>query len=108
MFVRVQFNDIQILSKSFQKSIEMKLSYREVYTNKIELSKNILREFLRPKHISVSERFHRQNLDKKPEDLLTGDKKPILTLPPPLTPFRVLDHSDHPMDSHFLIWTAIF
>ncbi len=52
----------------------------------MELSNNDLREFLRPKRVSVAERFHRLNLDKRPEDLLTGDKEPTPTLPPPLIP----------------------
>ncbi len=52
----------------------------------MELRKNVLREFLRSKHVSVAERVRRQNLDKRPEDLLTGDKEPIPTLPPPLIP----------------------
>ncbi len=53
-----------------------------------KLSKNVLREFLRPKRISVCEHFHKQNLGKKPEDLLTGDKEPIRILPPPLIPLK--------------------
>ena len=47
-----------------------------------KLSKNDLKEFLRPKRVSVAEHLTKQNLDRKPEDLLTGDKEPILTLPP--------------------------
>ncbi len=45
----------------------------------MECKKSVLREFLRPKRISMSER--RQNLDKQ-----TEDKEPIPTLPPPLIP----------------------
>ena len=42
---------------------------------------------MKPKRISVAERFRKQNLHKEPVDLLTGDKKPILHLPhPPLVP----------------------
>ena len=48
------------------------------------LNKNDLREFLRPKRVLVAERFRGQYLARKPEDLLTGDKEPIPTLPPPL------------------------
>ena len=46
------------------------------------LRKNDLREFLRPKRVLVAERLTKQNQDRKPEDLLTGDKEPIPTLPP--------------------------
>ena len=42
---------------------------------------------MKPKRISVAERFREQNLHKEPVDLLTGDKRPILRLPhPPLVP----------------------
>ncbi len=42
---------------------------------------------MKPKRISVAERFCEQNLVKEPVDLLTGDKKPIPHLPhPPLVP----------------------
>ncbi len=42
---------------------------------------------MRPKRISVAERFCEQNLHKEPVDLLTGDKKPIPHVPhPPLVP----------------------
>ena len=56
------------------------------------LRKNDLREFLinngvRKPSTSRPKRVSKQNLDKKPlEDLLTGDKEPIPTLPPPLVP----------------------
>ncbi len=42
---------------------------------------------MKPKRISVAERFRKQNLHKEPADLLTGDKSPIPKLPhPPLVP----------------------
>ncbi len=51
---------------------------------------------MKPKRISVAERFRKQNLHKEPADLLTGDKEPILYLPhPPLVslPFEPLTKS---------------
>ncbi len=42
---------------------------------------------MKPKHISVAERFRKQNLRKEPVDLLTGDKQSVAKLPhPPLVP----------------------
>ncbi len=42
---------------------------------------------MKPKHISVAERFCRQNLPRGPVDLLTGDKQLVPELPhPPLVP----------------------
>ncbi len=45
-----------------------------------------LTKAVRSEHISVAERFRRQNLRREPEDLLTGDKEPVPKLPPPLVP----------------------
>ncbi len=42
---------------------------------------------MKPKRVSVTERFCEQNLYKEPVYLLTGDKRPIPHLPhPPLVP----------------------
>ncbi len=38
---------------------------------------------MKPKRISVAERFHEQNLRKEPADLLTGDKQLVPRLPHP-------------------------
>ncbi len=42
---------------------------------------------MKPKRISVAERFRKQNLCKEPVGLLTGDKESVPKLPhPPLIP----------------------
>ncbi len=52
-----------------------------------------MREVMKPKRISVAERFRRQNLPT--EDLLTGHKEPVPRFPLPLVslPFEPLTKS---------------
>ncbi len=60
---------------------------------------------MKPKRISVAERFRKQNLHKEPVDLLTGDKQsvpkllhsPLVPLPfEPLTKTQILSLYDIP------------
>ncbi len=55
-----------------------------------------LTKAMKPKRISVAERFRRQNLSREPVDLLTGDKQtvPYFHHPPPIPlPFGLLTKS---------------